>query len=152
MRVRQARFPEVASMNARFVTGCLTALVVGVIGSVSTDSRAGELDKSFSCSKQSDGSGTCQGSLSGLRNTTNASDFGGFIQFANDIVGASGQEFFVHFSNQFYTCTVATPGVRALWPVAAAGRGGFAITWDANAHCQYLEVDNESQFGYEKFE
>lgn len=139
-------------MNARLLAGGLTAVVVGMIGSVSLESRAGEVDKSFFCFKAADGSGHCQGSLMGLRNTTTASDFGGFVQNANDLVGTANDTFFVHFSGVSYTCTATTPGVRALWSVASASRGGFAIVWDATATCNYLEVDNQSQFGYEKFD
>jgi hypothetical protein len=139
-------------MNVRLVTKGLTALVVGTIASVSLESHAGEVDKSFFCFKATDGSGHCQGSLSGLRNTTTASDFGGFVQNANDLVGTANDTFFVHFSGVSYTCSATTAGVRALWSVASASRGGFAIIWDATATCTYLEVDNQSQFGYEKFD
>jgi hypothetical protein len=138
--------------NTRLLTGCLGALVLGAIGSVSFASHAGELDKTFFCFKATDGSGHCMGSLKGLRNTTDATDFGGFIENVLDpSPGVRNDRFFVHFSGAFYTCNATTPGVRALWPDAVASRGGFAIVWDATGTCNYLEVDNESQFAYEKF-
>ncbi|MDP9001595.1 MAG: hypothetical protein M3O46_15960 [Myxococcota bacterium] len=138
-------------MKARLVTGCLTALVIGAIGSVAMSSNAGSVDKSFFCFKATDGSGHCMGSLRGLRSTATATDFGGFVENANDTLGASNDRFFVHFSGQFYICDAKTPLVRALWPVASASRAGFFIEWDATGTCTDLEIQNQSQF-YEKFD
>jgi hypothetical protein len=112
----------------------LFALVV--LASVSP-SHAGYQFKSASCYRNSDGSGSCSGTLLGFRTLGTPNYYAEF--FASTWLPAA----FIGYTDTYYACT-PNDAVKALWPMAMANQGEFYIAWDAHSTCTTLGLYNES--------
>lgn len=91
------------------------------------------------CSKNADGSGYCQGSMKGFRNSTYAD---AWAQFEID-VASNWTYFFARYNNQYFSCYPdATTSNR--FASAMAENGYFYVVWNSSGTCTTMYVFNES--------
>lgn len=91
------------------------------------------------CSKNADGSGYCQGSMKGFRNSTYADAYATFeINLVNNWT-----YFYARYNNQSFSCYPdATTADR--YAAALASNGYFYVVWNSSGTCTTLYVFNES--------
>lgn len=91
------------------------------------------------CSKNADGSGSCQGSMKGFRNSTYADAYATFeINLVNNWT-----YFYARYNNQSFSCYPdATTADR--YAAALASNGYFYVVWNSSGTCTTLYVFNES--------
>ncbi len=84
------------------------------------------------CTKYADGSGTCEGTFIGFRNTANSKDN---VFFQTD--SRASEVFFAELNSQYYICFInnASPDLQKIFDLNLTGHGRFWISWDANLNC-----------------
>jgi hypothetical protein len=96
------------------------------------------------CSKNTDGSGFCQGSMqSFVKNADPAAS----AQFSMGS-GSSTPWFNAYLSGAGYFClaTDAYPEVKQFWPQLVNARSSWFITWNSSGICNYASVSNASAY------
>src|SRR5262245_39950844 len=102
--------------------------------------RAGSTFQDAYCSKNADGSGLCYGTFRGFRASTDPTASANFQQTSAGDLG-----FQANWHGSPNVCVAArTSSVGAMWPVAMASSGWFAITWNSLGQCTYLTIGTGS--------
>lgn len=120
----------------------LSLAVLGVGGVAS----AGSTSQSAYCNKNTDGSGSCYGTMLGFLNSAGENNYARFYK------NTSGtRSFYALYASSSTTTAVGhscTPNatVSAIWDKAMQHRGYFSIQWDTSGSCTYLYLSNSSQY------
>jgi hypothetical protein len=102
--------------------------------------KAGMQDTNFaSCSKSSDGSGSCYGNFLSFRLHSDPSTNVSFVEYA------SGSKYFTGWWPGIGTVScVPNATVASLWPRLMNHEGFFNIQWDSTGTCHTLILNNGS--------
>lgn len=137
-------------------------LTVSVVGLASTKSYAGwQFTPGAYCTKLSDGSGYCNGSMIGFRNATDPSAYAYFgLSYSS---GSLSGSFSAYLNGVYYSCTAAPAmyqplstsignGLTAvplpIWQQALTPQATFMIQWNSSGGCYYLSVGQTSLYGW----
>lgn len=116
---------------------CAAAVVSAV--AVPSVSNAGAQYQYANCTNAANGSGSCQGTMLGFRNSSNSSDYAWFF------FNGSYRSFSAHAGGVFGYCT-PNASVATLWDLAMNARGNFSISWDSTGTCTYLAMWSGSEY------
>jgi hypothetical protein len=105
-------------------------------------SHANTVFNAASCSRGSDGSGSCYGTFPGFL----AADVTSWAQFESSPTGTT---FLANFGSIYYGCTFPQDG--SLDKVAAnafsASTEWFAVLWDSHGTCNWVNIYRGSSYG-----
>ena len=122
----------------------LPVVSVAVLG-VASGASASTPIESASCSKNTDGSGSCTGSLLGFRNHSAASTYARFYKHATGAKSFTAAYTPSSGTVTYYSCT-PDAAVAAIWDRAMRHRAYFSISWNADGTCTSLYLSNNTQY------
>lgn len=134
-------------MRTRTLVAAVVAGTAAAVG-FSSDGQAGYSSSTEYCTKQSNGSGYCEGTYGGFRNGGGSSDYFFFNTQASGTSPAY-QYFGAELGNTWYSCTVTSSNssVAAAWPQSVDPTAFFFyIAWDANGNCNSIEINRGSPY------
>ena len=113
----------------------ITLSILGLAVLAPTSSQAGyAAGDSASCTKYSDGSGYCSGTMRGFRKSGGAND-----QVSLYITWAGLVSFNANLNNKGYSCLFSTSSTSLMQFATAVtqANGYFVISWDSGGACGY---------------
>jgi hypothetical protein len=141
-------------MNSRRVRLGLTATSLGaLVVFVATSGRAGQTYPGGEyCYRNSDGSGACNGTYEGFRDSSYDGDSVSFMAYwgeSSGVVWCSGGWFLAYYENEEYLCSLDQAFAASI-PIQEMtdSYGNFAITWNSSGDCTEMDVTAASYFGH----